>query len=128
MHVVNYDLPNTDHGGIQEYVHRIGRTARIGNKGLATSFFNEKNEDIAEDLVKILLETKQPVPDFLEQWKPEDENAMDFNDDSDEEGVEEDNANPGDAWGAGPSTAAAVPEATPTKMDWAPERETAVAW
>ena len=53
MHVVNYDLPNTDHGGIQEYVHRIGRTARIGNTGLATSFFNEKNEDIGEDLGKM---------------------------------------------------------------------------
>lgn len=24
MHVVNYDLPKMDHGGIQEYVHRIG--------------------------------------------------------------------------------------------------------
>ena len=131
MHVINYDLPNTDHGGIQEYVHRIGRTARIGNKGLATSFFNEKNEDIAEALVKILLETQQPVPDFLEQWKPEDEAAMDFNDDSDEEVVEEDNANPGasgDAWDAAPSAAAAVPEAMPAKMDWVPEPETAAAW
>jgi ATP-dependent RNA helicase DDX3X len=24
-HVINYDLPSTDHGGIQEYVHRIGK-------------------------------------------------------------------------------------------------------
>lgn len=24
MHVINYDLPSMDHGGIQEYVHRIG--------------------------------------------------------------------------------------------------------
>jgi ATP-dependent RNA helicase DDX3X len=24
MHVINYDLPSMDNGGIQEYVHRIG--------------------------------------------------------------------------------------------------------
>ncbi|KAL8796803.1 MAG: hypothetical protein Q9195_000886 [Heterodermia aff. obscurata] len=134
MHVVNYDLPNTDHGGIQEYVHRIGRTARIGNTGLATSFFNEKNEDIAEDLVRVLLETKQPVPDFLEQWKPEDENLLDFNDDSDEEVAEEADATPGatdNAWGGGTSAAAAAdPGATPANGDWAPvpQPEEAVAW
>lgn len=25
MHVINYDLPSIDHGGIDEYIHRIGR-------------------------------------------------------------------------------------------------------
>ena len=24
MHVVNFDLPDVEHGGIEEYVHRIG--------------------------------------------------------------------------------------------------------
>lgn len=24
MHVINYDLPSVDHGGIDEYIHRIG--------------------------------------------------------------------------------------------------------
>ncbi len=89
MHVINYDLPSSDHGGIQEYVHRIGRTARIGNVGLATSFYNEKNEDIAEALVRILLETNQVIPDFLEAYKPEDETKLDFNDDTDNEGDNE---------------------------------------
>ena len=28
-HVINYDLPND----IDEYVHRIGRTGRVGNVG-----------------------------------------------------------------------------------------------
>ncbi|KAF2192525.1 DEAD-domain-containing protein [Zopfia rhizophila CBS 207.26] len=70
-HVINYDLPSTSHDGITEYVHRIGRTARIGNEGKATSFYNERNEDIAEDIVKILLENKQEVPDFLEDKIPE---------------------------------------------------------
>lgn len=35
-HVINYDLPED----IDEYVHRIGRTGRIGNQGRATSFFD----------------------------------------------------------------------------------------
>lgn len=89
MHVINYDLPSSDHGGIQEYVHRIGRTARIGNVGLATSFYNEKNEDLAVALVRILLETNQEVPDFLEAYKPEDVTKLDFDDDTDNEGEEE---------------------------------------
>lgn len=45
-----------------------GRTARIGNVGLATSFYNDRNEDIAEVLVKTLLEADQQVPDFLSQY------------------------------------------------------------
>ncbi|MCJ1429124.1 hypothetical protein MMC29_007037 [Sticta canariensis] len=110
MHVINYDLPNAEYGGIQEYVHRIGRTARIGNIGLATSFYNERNEAIAEGLVKILMETKQDVPDFLESFKPEDTTNIDFDDDTDDEaeetetdgGVANDAANEssGDAWGS----------------------------
>ena len=26
MHVINYDLPSMSHGGIQEYIHRIGQS------------------------------------------------------------------------------------------------------
>ncbi|KAH6620439.1 P-loop containing nucleoside triphosphate hydrolase protein [Boeremia exigua] len=84
-HVINYDLPSTQYDGITEYVHRIGRTARIGNEGKATSFYNDRNEDIGEDLVKILLESKQEVPDFLEQFKPENPDMIDWHDGSDDE-------------------------------------------
>lgn len=97
MHVVNYDLPSKDHGGIQEYIHRIGRTARIGNDGVATSFYNDRNDELGEDLVKILTESKQQIPDFLEQYKPEDPQNIDFGDDSDEEGA--DGGGDGDGWG-----------------------------
>ncbi|KAH8776950.1 P-loop containing nucleoside triphosphate hydrolase protein [Hyaloscypha finlandica] len=71
MHVINYDMPSSNYGGIEEYTHRIGRTGRIGNLGLATSFYNERDSDIAETLVKTLLETHQVIPDFLEQYIPE---------------------------------------------------------
>ncbi|KAH7057242.1 DEAD/DEAH box RNA helicase [Macrophomina phaseolina] len=85
MHVINYDLPSTQYGGIREYVHRIGRTARIGNEGLATSFYNERNEDMADDLVKILLERAQAIPDFLQDRSPSKGEDLDFDDDTDHE-------------------------------------------
>ncbi|KAK9478927.1 ATP-dependent RNA helicase ded1 [Lipomyces japonicus] len=62
-HVVNYDLP-TD---IDDYVHRIGRTGRAGNTGIATAFFNRGNKGVAKELIDILKEANQEVPDFLEQ-------------------------------------------------------------
>ncbi|KAG1446855.1 hypothetical protein G6F56_009444 [Rhizopus delemar] len=61
-HVISYDLP-TD---IDDYVHRIGRTGRAGNTGLATAFFNRNNKNIVNDLISILSEANQEVPSFLE--------------------------------------------------------------
>ena len=48
-----------------------GRTGRIGNIGLATSFYNERDADLAEALVKTMCETHQVIPDFLESFIPE---------------------------------------------------------
>lgn len=62
-HVINFDLPKT----IDEYVHRIGRTGRVGNRGKATSFFDSANDmPLTGDLVRILKQANQPVPDWLE--------------------------------------------------------------
>ena len=36
-HVVNYDMPDN----VEEYVHRIGRTARMGRRGYAVTFMAE---------------------------------------------------------------------------------------
>jgi len=60
-HVVNYDLP----GDINDYVHRIGRTGRAGHEGVATAFFNDKNYNIARDLVDIMEESGQDVEAWL---------------------------------------------------------------
>jgi probable ATP-dependent RNA helicase DDX4 len=50
-HVVNYDLPKA----IDEYVHRIGRTGRVGNRGKSTSFYDpEYDAPLAKLLLKIL--------------------------------------------------------------------------
>ncbi len=40
-HVINYDLPFDS----ESYIHRIGRTGRIGNDGVAISFVTEKDRD-----------------------------------------------------------------------------------
>lgn len=62
-HVVNYDLPQS----IDEYVHRVGRTGRVGNLGKATSFYDsEANGALAGALIKILAESQQEVPEWLE--------------------------------------------------------------
>ncbi|VDP45796.1 unnamed protein product, partial [Echinostoma caproni] len=61
-HVINFDLPSD----IEEYVHRIGRTERMGQPGSATSFFSERNQNVVRDLVELLRESKQSVPPWLE--------------------------------------------------------------
>lgn len=62
-HVINFDLPKS----IDEYVHRIGRTGRVGNRGKATSFFDSATDiPLTGDLVRILKQAGQPVPDWLE--------------------------------------------------------------
>ncbi|WZH44529.1 ATP-dependent RNA helicase DED1 [Fusarium acuminatum] len=62
LHVINYDLP-TD---VDDYVHRIGRTGRAGNTGIATAFFNRGNRGIVRELMDLLKEANQEVPAFLE--------------------------------------------------------------
>ncbi|AET41577.1 DEAD-box ATP-dependent RNA helicase DED1 Ecym_8298 [Eremothecium cymbalariae DBVPG len=62
-HVINYDLPSD----IDDYVHRIGRTGRAGNTGLATAFFNRGNKNVVKELIDILQEANQEVPSFLTQ-------------------------------------------------------------
>lgn len=68
LHVINYDLP----GDIDEYVHRIGRTARAGNTGNATSFYTDRDDGIAYDLVKLLKSCKQEIPHFLKRYETND--------------------------------------------------------
>jgi len=62
-HVINYDMPHD----IDDYVHRIGRTGRCGAEGLATAFFNDKNKNLARDLVSLLEESGQHVESWLQQ-------------------------------------------------------------
>merc|ERR1711933_4610 len=64
--VVNFDFPMN----IEDYVHRIGRTGRAGNKGKAISFFVEDVDGHrAKDLIKVLKDAKQDVPQELMKFR-----------------------------------------------------------
>lgn len=56
--VINYDFPT----GVEDYVHRIGRTGRAGATGEAYTFFGDQDSKHASDLVKLLEGANQRVP------------------------------------------------------------------
>ncbi len=49
-HVVNYDLPNSP----EDYIHRIGRTARMKMTGRATSFVTAEDHDLLRAIETLL--------------------------------------------------------------------------
>ena len=49
-HVINFDIPSL----AEEYVHRIGRTARAGKEGAAISFVSEVEEDRFMDIERLI--------------------------------------------------------------------------
>lgn len=65
-HVFNFELPNVP----EQYVHRIGRTARAGASGIAISFCADDERPYLKDIEKL---TRQKVPqralptDFLKR-------------------------------------------------------------
>jgi ATP-dependent RNA helicase DDX5/DBP2 len=59
--VINYDFPT----GVEDYVHRIGRTGRAGATGLAYTFLCVQDSKYAADLIKILEGADQDVPPEL---------------------------------------------------------------
>jgi len=62
-YVINYDFPNS----IEDYVHRVGRTGRAGATGSSYTFFTQDKFKHARDLVAVLQEASQPVPEELEK-------------------------------------------------------------
>ncbi|CAC9545586.1 putative ATP-dependent RNA helicase [Leishmania infantum JPCM5] len=62
-HVVQFDLPQE----MDDYTHRIGRTGRAGNKGIATAFYNRNNRRLALDLHKYFSEHGQEIPKWFQQ-------------------------------------------------------------
>jgi ATP-dependent RNA helicase DeaD len=48
-HVINYDIPEES----ESYVHRIGRTARMGREGMAITFVAEWDEKSLSEIKKV---------------------------------------------------------------------------
>jgi ATP-dependent RNA helicase DBP3 len=59
--VINYTFPLTT----EDYVHRIGRTGRAGKEGVSHTFFTQFDKARAGELVNVLREAKQEVPEEL---------------------------------------------------------------
>ena len=69
--VINYDVPHDS----EDYVHRIGRTARANNDGVALTFVNEKEQTNFKSIENFLEKEiyKIPVPEELgeaPEYKP----------------------------------------------------------
>ena len=59
-YVINHELPYN----AEDYIHRIGRTGRAGNKGLAISLLSPAEEYLLEE-IEAILDSKLP-----QQWLP----------------------------------------------------------
>jgi len=64
-HVINYELPNVS----EDYVHRIGRTGRAGNKGEAISLVCIDEDEFLANIEKLI---KKDIPKvWLKGFKPD---------------------------------------------------------
>ena len=64
-YVINFDLPNIP----ETYVHRIGRTGRAGNGGLAISFCGKDEAPYWKDIQKLIKVDVEVVKDHPYQWQ-----------------------------------------------------------
>lgn len=60
-YVINFDMPSR----VGEYIHRIGRTGRAGQRGFSLTFYTSGDCSAARDLCMVLRESGQQVPDWL---------------------------------------------------------------
>ena len=60
-HIVNYDIPEDPSG----YVHRIGRTARMGKSGRAISFVTREEGKLLTEIEKLI---NKELPQFEPPW------------------------------------------------------------
>ncbi|KDN52508.1 DEAD-domain-containing protein [Tilletiaria anomala UBC 951] len=62
--VINYTFPLT----AEDYVHRIGRTGRGGKDGRSITFFTDEDKAHAGELIRILKDADQPVPEEMDRF------------------------------------------------------------
>ena len=68
--VINFDIPNIS----ETYVHRIGRTGRAGNSGLAISFCGKDEKAYWLDIEKLIRMKVKVVTDHEYTWKDDEVN------------------------------------------------------
>jgi ATP-dependent RNA helicase RhlE len=62
--VINFDLPNIP----ETYVHRIGRTGRAGNEGIAISFCSKDEHQYWKDIQKLIKVEVKTINDHPYHW------------------------------------------------------------
>jgi ATP-dependent RNA helicase RhlE len=62
--VINFDLPNIP----ETYVHRIGRTGRAGNGGIAISFCGKDEHTYWKDILKLIKVDVKTISDHPYPW------------------------------------------------------------
>lgn len=62
--VINFDLPNIP----ETYVHRIGRTGRAGNGGIAISFCSKDEKDYWKDIQKLIKVNVETIDNHPYPW------------------------------------------------------------
>lgn len=70
--VINYECPNH----MEDYVHRVGRTGRAGNKGTAFTFITPNQQQHAGDIVRALVASNVQVPPTLTRLVTDFENRV----------------------------------------------------
>ncbi len=68
--VINFDIPNIS----ETYVHRIGRTGRAGNSGLAISFCGKDEKPYWLDIEKLIRMKVKVVTDHQYTWRDDEVN------------------------------------------------------
>merc|ERR1719247_3069053 len=70
-HVICFDLPNS----VDDYVHRIGRTGRIGNRGHSLTYVTRskwgginESEDTLKAIANMMRVAKQPIAGWLNEF------------------------------------------------------------
>jgi ATP-dependent RNA helicase DDX27 len=76
--VINYDMP----GQLEQYLHRVGRTARAGRKGRSVTLVGEADRKMLKMAIKHSvgedkIRHRVVPPDAIEKWSTELENLQD---------------------------------------------------
>jgi len=59
--IINYDIPINK----EDYIHRIGRSGRMGNKGMSISFIDDLNNLVLKDIILLLNKNDIEIPNWM---------------------------------------------------------------